>query len=291
MIARDGRVVWFQCEASLFRREDGRPYAIHGVGFDITNLKESERALSEKNKQLELLKDIATTANQASSIAEAMQFAVDRVCEFTGWPLGHAFIASSGQKHLASSFWSWLQDRRFDAFRAASEASEFSIEADLLGKVIADARPIWVRDVANDPHFTRRSAAQQAGIRSAFAFPVLSGGELIALLEFFAVDFSDQDDALLEMMALVGNQLGQVADRTKRLATEGKFRAAGSRARRDAGGGSRGEEYYGYQQPGPGLNIPLRDTRRTGRGLNRNRTNRPTTSSWASIMEWQRLGA
>ena len=47
---------------------------------------------------------------------------------------------------------------------------------------------------------------------------------MIALLEFFAVDFSDQDDALLEMMALVGNQLGQVADRTQRLATEGKFR-------------------------------------------------------------------
>ena len=140
VIARDGRVVWFQCEAGMFRREDGQPYAIHGVGFDITNLKESERALSQKNKQLELLKDIATTANQASTIAEAMQFAVDRVCEFTGWPLGHACIASSGQKHLVSSpIWSGVQERRFDAFRAASEASGFSIEADLLGKVIADA--------------------------------------------------------------------------------------------------------------------------------------------------------
>jgi PAS domain S-box-containing protein len=223
VIARDGRVVWFQCKASLFRREDGRPYAIHGVGFDITNLKESERALSERNKQLELLKDIATTANQASSIAEAMQFAVERVCEFTGWPLGHAFIARAGQKHLAS-YWNSLRDRRFIDFRAASEASGFSIEADLLGKVIAGGRPIWVRDVANHPHFTRRSAAQQAGIRSAFAFPVLGGGELIALLEFFAADLSDQDDALLEMMALIGNQLGQVADRTRRLATEGKFR-------------------------------------------------------------------
>ena len=47
---------------------------------------------------------------------------------------------------------------------------------------------------------------------------------MIAVLEFFAVDFSDQDDALLEMMALVGKQLGQVADRAQGLATEGKFR-------------------------------------------------------------------
>jgi len=225
VIARDGRVVWFQCEAGMLRREDGQPYAIHGIGFDITKLKESERALSQKNNQLELLKDIATNANQVSTIAEAMQFAVDRVCEFTGWPLGHACIASSGQKHLVSSpIWSGVQGCRFDAFRAASEASEFSIEADLLGKVIADARPIWVKDVAKAPDFTRWSVAQQTGIRSAFAFPVLSGGKVIAVLEFFAVDFFDQDDVLLEMMALVGNQLGQVADRTQRLATEGKFR-------------------------------------------------------------------
>ena len=225
VIARDGRVVWFQCKAELFRGDDGQPYAIHGVGFDITSLKESERALSQKNKQLELLKDIATTANQASTIAEAMQFALDRVCVFTRWPLGHACIVSSGQKHMASSsIWSGLQGGRFDAFRDASEAGVFSIDADLLGKVIAHARPIWVKDVANNPDFTRRLVAQQAGIRSAFAVPVLGGAEVIALLEFFAVDFSDQDDALFEMMTLVANQLAQVADRTQRLATEGKFR-------------------------------------------------------------------
>jgi PAS domain S-box-containing protein len=225
VIARDGRVVWFQCEADLFRREDGQPYAIRGVGFDITGLKESEQALSEKNKQLELLKDIATTANQASTVAEATQFALDRVCAFTGWPLGHACIAPTGQTQLTSSLiWSEAQVGRFRDFRAATEADTFVMEADLLGKVIADAQPVWVRDVANEPDFTRRSAAQRVGIRSWFAFPVLSGGRTITVLEFFCVDYFTRDDALLEMMALVGNQLGQVADRIQRLATEGKFR-------------------------------------------------------------------
>src|SRR5271170_6140044 len=44
VLSRDGRVVWFQCEASILRRRDGRPWAIQGVGFDITSLKESERS-------------------------------------------------------------------------------------------------------------------------------------------------------------------------------------------------------------------------------------------------------
>jgi PAS domain S-box-containing protein len=48
VMARDGRVVWFHCEARLVRRDDGTPWFIHGVGFDITELKQAERALEEE---------------------------------------------------------------------------------------------------------------------------------------------------------------------------------------------------------------------------------------------------
>jgi len=47
VIARDGRVLWFQCEAKMIRREDGRPWFIHGVGFDITERKSLEEAILE----------------------------------------------------------------------------------------------------------------------------------------------------------------------------------------------------------------------------------------------------
>ena len=48
VIARDGRVVWFHCEAQMVRRADGPPWFIHGVGFDITDLKHTEEALQEE---------------------------------------------------------------------------------------------------------------------------------------------------------------------------------------------------------------------------------------------------
>jgi PAS domain S-box-containing protein len=47
VIARDGRVLWFQCEAKMIRHEDGRPWFIHGVGFDITERKGLEEAILE----------------------------------------------------------------------------------------------------------------------------------------------------------------------------------------------------------------------------------------------------
>jgi PAS domain S-box-containing protein len=47
VLARDGRVLWFQCEAKMIRQDDGRPWFIHGVGFDITERKGLEEAILE----------------------------------------------------------------------------------------------------------------------------------------------------------------------------------------------------------------------------------------------------
>jgi PAS domain S-box-containing protein len=48
VMARDGRVVWFHCEARLVRRDNGEPWFIHGVGFDITELKQVQEQLQEE---------------------------------------------------------------------------------------------------------------------------------------------------------------------------------------------------------------------------------------------------
>jgi PAS domain S-box-containing protein len=48
VLARDGRVIWFHCEAKMIRKESGEPWFIHGVGFDITDLKQTEEALQEE---------------------------------------------------------------------------------------------------------------------------------------------------------------------------------------------------------------------------------------------------
>lgn len=54
VIARDGHVVWFHCEAKMVRRDDGRPWFIHGVGFDITEVKQAEEALRTAHDEMEM---------------------------------------------------------------------------------------------------------------------------------------------------------------------------------------------------------------------------------------------
>ena len=57
VVARDGRILWFHCEAKMIRKDDGEPWFIHGVGFDITDLKRTEEALQEERNVVSAILD------------------------------------------------------------------------------------------------------------------------------------------------------------------------------------------------------------------------------------------
>jgi PAS domain S-box-containing protein len=53
VLARDGKTVWMRCEAKMVRRDNGQPWFIHGVGFDITEMKRAEASLEKAHAELE----------------------------------------------------------------------------------------------------------------------------------------------------------------------------------------------------------------------------------------------
>ncbi|HEX4019748.1 MAG TPA: PAS domain S-box protein [Acidobacteriaceae bacterium] len=57
VIARDGRVIWFHCDARMIRREDGRPWFIHGIAFDISDIKRIEEELQEERNFVSTILD------------------------------------------------------------------------------------------------------------------------------------------------------------------------------------------------------------------------------------------
>ena len=54
IIARDGHVVWFQCEVKMVRTKEGCPWFVHGIAFDISELKKAEAELQKARDDLEL---------------------------------------------------------------------------------------------------------------------------------------------------------------------------------------------------------------------------------------------
>lgn len=82
VIARDGRVIWFHCDARMVRRSDGRPWFIHGVAFDISDLKHTERALQqERNFVSGILETVGALVMVLDQEGRIVRF--NRACELT----------------------------------------------------------------------------------------------------------------------------------------------------------------------------------------------------------------
>ncbi|MEK7799434.1 MAG: ATP-binding protein, partial [Acidobacteriota bacterium] len=109
--------------------------------------------------------------------------------------------------------WHLDDPQLFAVFREVTEATPLRRGEGLLGRVMETGKPAWVSNVLDDPNFVRSGVAGDIEVRAAFFFPVVVGGEVAAVLEFFSAEVIERDDKLLEVMAQVGTQLGPVLQR------------------------------------------------------------------------------
>jgi len=173
-------------------------------------------ALYDRQRDLELLEAVAAASNAASSLEEALEVAIERVCVHTWWPVGHAYLVSSPEGTLVSSrIWHLDDPVRFERFRKLSEGRTFVRGEGLPGRVAASGRPAWIVDTTNDENFPRHRAAPESGVRGAFAFPVLVGAEVVPVVEIFSDRPTEVDQGLLAAVAALGGQLGRVVERTR----------------------------------------------------------------------------
>jgi signal transduction histidine kinase len=125
-------------------------------------------------------------------------------------------VRPEGSGELVSSgIWHADDPERAQAFRAESEGRSFGAGVGLPGRVLASGRAEWVDDFTAEPAFPRAAHAAELGLHAAFAFPVLVGTEVVAVLEFFAPRSDGRDEDLLRIMAHIGTVLGRVIERTR----------------------------------------------------------------------------
>jgi C4-dicarboxylate-specific signal transduction histidine kinase len=85
----------------------------------------------------------------------------------------------------------------------------------LAGRVWASRAPACIPDIVQDPESDRRDIAGRGGLHAAFAFPILLGSEVLGVMGFASRDVWPPEQDLLVMMATMGSQIGQFAERKR----------------------------------------------------------------------------
>ena len=196
---------------ALRRQED----ALHTLNATLA------QQVTERTILLELLQAITATANEATSIEAVLQLAVDQICAYTGWPVGHVYLAAPDDSGLwiPSTIWYLDPPEGFAVFQQATQALQIhTLEENIITRVIASGQPEWQEDVLLDPTFHRSASAKASGLNTVFACPILVGREVAGVLEFYAPKRQQPHTMLLDIGVQIGIQLGRVIERQRAVA-------------------------------------------------------------------------
>ncbi len=188
---------------------------------DISARKNAERRLAAQYAATRALAVSNTLAEAAPRILEA-------ICESLGWSVAILWELDRRDRVLVART-AWQASAATSEFVNASQQTSLPSGIGLPGRVSECAEPVWIVDVQTDTNFPRTAFAHRAGLRAAFAFPVLSDAGVLGVMEFFSTVSHPPDEDLLKMLAAIGSQMGQFIERKR---NEEEHRQSEERTRR-----------------------------------------------------------
>lgn len=255
-----------------------------GVLFSAFVRDITEAQLRERQNQMEhaFSKALAGTA----VIGDLMPMLLETIGTGLGWAAGVWWGPDAAASRLCCRA-AWASDSSRSAeFLKSTGRIDFEPGIGLPGRVWQSRQPAWIPDVQADANFPRVSAAQAAGLHGALAIPIVAGGEIAGVLEFFSTAVQSADQGLLDVLAWIGTRVGSVVERRQaeqaRRDSDAQMRAVVSGALdaivlmdgagRIAGWNRRAEEIFGWPEAdvlGRDLSLtivppPFREAHRAG---------------------------
>jgi signal transduction histidine kinase len=190
----------------LVRTRDGQAL---GLGAIVNDISARKRAEDLRITQFAVTRIIAESENRYDAIPALLR----TICSGIHWDVGEFWRVDTEQDLLF-----WENDWRTLAFDdmafVTSHAATSERGVGLPGRVWASAQPEWVEQI-DRLRSPRAALAIEAGLHSAFAFPILGVGAVLGVMVFFSHQPAVLDRDLLKTMADIGSQIGQFFERAQ----------------------------------------------------------------------------
>jgi PAS domain S-box-containing protein len=176
-------------------------------GAVVANLDITERRREEGRRDTEHA--VTSVLAGANSLAAASSELLRAICATENWEFGELWQMDVALAKLVCVE-TWCEDAvRFEMLQRVVRNLQLEPGEGLPGRTWELGEPVCVADIVHDPIFLRQKVAWTANLKSAIAFPIRAGGKVTAVMAFMSSRSANPDAAQLEMLGVIGAQIGQ----------------------------------------------------------------------------------
>ncbi|MBI2469676.1 MAG: PAS domain S-box protein [Planctomycetes bacterium] len=206
IIRKDGMVRIVHEKVEVVFDDAGRAIRMIGTVQDITEQKRT-------NEEMRLLQALTQAVSTSGNFHDALVIAIQKICTFTGWVYGEAWIPHTDDTSLKCNHTYYSSIESLEKFSVLTEGFIFPKGVGLPGRAWSEKQPVWVRDVTCDPHYLRTPIAREVGLKTGIAFPVIADNEVVTVVIFYQIKTEEKDERLIKLVLTVLSQIGSIIKR------------------------------------------------------------------------------
>jgi PAS domain S-box-containing protein len=163
-----------------------------------------------KRAQRSLLAHYSATCilAEAESLSQALPRLLASVCQALNWEVGAYWHAEAGSDALPCTEL-YQTPSAGQSGLPVGELSSRKTGEDIVGRAWSTARRVWSEDMLRAGDRLSSALAPPLPLHGGFALPIVLGQDVCGVLSFFSRRVQRQDEQLLDILAVLGNQLGQ----------------------------------------------------------------------------------
>ena len=159
-----------------------------------------------------MLLDVAVITNQARTLDTVFVPILKLLCAYSRLPLARAYLVDKKNPDLlVPTQYLYVENSGpFEEFIRKTENTAFASGIGLPGRVLQEKTEIWIEDVALD---SKDKFSPNLGVHSAFGFPIMMNGNVVAVVEMYSDAIMKKNDEVLKTIVHLALQLSQVCER------------------------------------------------------------------------------
>ena len=164
--------------------------------------------LQDPLANVQLLQQAAVAANEADTLEQAAEVVVREISNMVSCDVSQVWLSpAASAADVRSPEWRLVASSR-PATHLVSDDFLAGPAVGLAGRVHSTGRPAWMPHIAGDDEGA-------GGLRSAFAFPVKVGSEVVAVLAFFSCAHMEPSGSFGDVVTGIATQLGRLVERQR----------------------------------------------------------------------------